>query len=244
MHSHPFVEICCYSLEEVRIASQYPIQRIELCVSPAEGGLTPSFGLVQEALKISTVPIRVMIRIRGGDFCYSSHELNAMMADIYHLKQLSIDGFVFGGLTETESIDWNALAQIHQACAPFPITFHRAIDRVKDAIEQLNRLAENGCDFVLTSGTKIHVKAGLNVLTHMVHKAEKIQILAGGGVHAYVVPALLHAGIQFVHLSLLTKQTISPDTSDERPQFDPYIDQRWVIDTFRLEQVLLALRST
>lgn len=46
-----------------------------------------------------------MIRPRGGDFCYSSEELNIMAKDIELLKSAGADGFVFGCLRSDASID-------------------------------------------------------------------------------------------------------------------------------------------
>ncbi|WP_029698146.1 copper homeostasis protein CutC, partial [Franconibacter helveticus] len=41
------LEICCYSLECAMTAEQAGADRIELCAAPAEGGLTPSPGMLR-----------------------------------------------------------------------------------------------------------------------------------------------------------------------------------------------------
>jgi copper homeostasis protein len=73
--------------------------RVELCTGIAEGGITPSIGEVSEAKdSLSKTLMNVMIRPRGGDFCYSPHELRAMENDILVMCLMPIHGFVFGCL--------------------------------------------------------------------------------------------------------------------------------------------------
>jgi len=45
------LKICCYGAECALIAEKCSADRIELCSSPAEGGLTPSYGCLNR-LKI------------------------------------------------------------------------------------------------------------------------------------------------------------------------------------------------
>lgn len=239
MENNLHIEICCFSLEEVIVANQFPIHRIELCISAAEGGLTPSFGLVKQALAHSKVPIRVMIRLRAGNFFYSPDEIQAMVHDIELLKELPIEGFVFGALTENESIDWNALRAIKKAAAYFPITFHRAFDRLEDTHDIPQLLFQEGVDTILTSGNAINVKEGLNQLNILKkHSPDEIIIQAGGGVQAYVVPSLLHAGINHIHLSIIEKQKIINPLMGSRPVFESYPGFEFIINTSRLEQIL------
>ena len=47
-----------------------------------------------------TVPVYVMVRPRGGDFCYSDTELQVMKEDIAAFKRVGANGFVFGILHE------------------------------------------------------------------------------------------------------------------------------------------------
>jgi copper homeostasis protein len=50
--------------------------------------------------------IMVMIRPRGGDFCYSDEEFEQMKSEIIMIKNFRIDGFVFGILNEDNEIDF------------------------------------------------------------------------------------------------------------------------------------------
>lgn len=58
--------------------------RVELCSSLAEGGLTPSLGMLKQVKSMlgPTFPVFVLVRPRGGDFLYSSDEVEIMKEDI------------------------------------------------------------------------------------------------------------------------------------------------------------------
>ena len=66
--------------------------RVELCASVFEGGITPSMGIVREALRRARVPVFVIVRPRGGDFLYSEAEFESMRHDVIALKQLGVPG--------------------------------------------------------------------------------------------------------------------------------------------------------
>ena len=89
-------ELVVYNAESAMKAQEGGADRIELCDNPADGGTTPSIGIVEVIRQNVTMDVYVMIRPRGGDFCYSSYEFHAMKRDIYHFQKASVDGFVFG----------------------------------------------------------------------------------------------------------------------------------------------------
>ena len=69
------IEICCSSINSVKNAIKYGANRIELCQDLTNDGITPSKALLNSAIKISTLPINVLIRPRIGDFFYDSEEI-------------------------------------------------------------------------------------------------------------------------------------------------------------------------
>lgn len=58
------LEVCIDNIESLHYAIAGGATRIELCSSLALGGLTPSYGFMQQAAKLSSVPVYAMIRPR------------------------------------------------------------------------------------------------------------------------------------------------------------------------------------
>ena len=63
------LELCTDCVEGAAMAGKYGFKRIELCSALSEGGLTPSFGLIQACAEASGITeVHAMIRTRGGSF--------------------------------------------------------------------------------------------------------------------------------------------------------------------------------
>ena len=82
------IEICVDSVAGVRAAAEAGADRVELCAALIEGGLTPSIGMVRQAVLAASgrLKVHVIIRPRGGDFLYDEDELAAMERDIAAAK--------------------------------------------------------------------------------------------------------------------------------------------------------------
>src|SRR5437763_7376872 len=92
------VEVCVDSVESAVAAQKGGGGRVELCDSLLEGGTTPSAGMIEIARRELTIPVNVIIRPRGGDFCYSELEFDVMRRDVAMAKQLGAFGVVIGVL--------------------------------------------------------------------------------------------------------------------------------------------------
>lgn len=197
------LEICVDSLDSVAACTEGGADRIELCASLAEGGLTPSAGMLAQARALFPGEIAMMIRPRGGDFVYSAEELAAMCADIELARELGADALVFGCLLAGGSIDLAAAETLLEACGDTPAVFHRAFDVCKDLPEGLGQLIELGFERVLTSGGKPTVMEGLDVIASLMEQAlGQIDILPGGGVTVEQIPEIIaRTGVDQVHLS-------------------------------------------
>ncbi|KAK2586137.1 hypothetical protein KPH14_001410 [Odynerus spinipes] len=177
------MEICVDSLESARNAVNGGASRLELCAALSEGGLTPTPGLVKLVRSVTTVPIYAMIRVRAGDFVYSRDEMDAMSYDLKILKDLNVNGFVFGALTVDREIDINYCKEIISAASPLPVTFHRAFDEVVDPSRALETLIDLGFERILSSGQKNTAEEGLDLLREIVRQATgRISIMPGSGI--------------------------------------------------------------
>ena len=100
------MEVCVDSLESVVAAYEGGADRIELCSSLNEGGLTPSIGLLKRVKAYlnslenrRSFGVHCMLRCRVGDFCYSDYEIETMLEDMKQFLEVGVDGLVFGALT-------------------------------------------------------------------------------------------------------------------------------------------------
>src|SRR5690606_27488551 len=92
------LEACVDSVEGALAAQQAGADRVELCAGLVEGGLTPSAAAIELARRHLTIGLHVLVRPRGGDFCYSDLEFAVMRRDIEVAKSLGADGIVLGVL--------------------------------------------------------------------------------------------------------------------------------------------------
>jgi copper homeostasis protein len=180
---NPKIEICLESATSVLRAEQGGADRVELCSDLFEGGLTPSVGTFRVARRLSRLPLNVMIRPRGGDFCYSDDEFAVMLEDVKVFKAEGADAIVFGILTPDGDIDMVRSAEIIKAASPLPVTFHRAFDMTRNAHDSLEQLIQLGVTRVLTSGHEATVPEGADELAALVKQAgDRIIIMPGCGI--------------------------------------------------------------
>jgi copper homeostasis protein len=178
------LELCAASVEAIEIARNMKFDRIELCQSLEQGGLTPSFGLIDYSLS-KGVETHVLIRPRGGAFNYSEEEKRVILADVTWCRENKVNGVVIGGLTEYGEIDKELLSDIQSVAGEMKITFHRAFDDSLDWRKSIEILIESGVDRVLTSGMANSVEIGFPILKQLKSfVGDKIEIMAGGGVNA------------------------------------------------------------
>ena len=179
------LEIACFNAESAFVAQTAKADRVELCSGIEVGGTTPDLQTVNFVRQNLTSDLYVMIRPRGGDFVYSEEEIEQMKYSIIEMKNLGVDGFVFGILKEDNSINKPINSVLVQLAKPFPCTFHRAFDAVFDYEQALEDVVECGFTTILTSGTKPNVIKGIQILKQLVEKASnRITIMPGGGLRS------------------------------------------------------------
>ena len=197
------LEICAGSVASAIAARDGGAQRIELCAALEVGGVTPSAGLIAEARKVEGLVLNVIIRPRGGDFLYDSHEVACMEEDVRTCKKLGVDGVVIGALTAEGDIDTATCKRLINAADGMSVTFHRAFDMCRNPQKALEELIALGCHRVLTSGQSPTAEAGIELLSKLVKQADgRIIIMPGCGVNSNNAAKILQAtGANEIHAS-------------------------------------------
>ena len=183
--SLPLIEICVEGIDSLIAAQEAGADRVELCASLVEGGITPSLGTVRVALERATVPFHVIVRPRGGDFLYSDAEYRSMLADVDALRELGVAGVVVGCLMADGTIDEPRMAELVELAGPLNVTCHRAFDMTRDPAEALEALIRCKVGRVLTSGQRDTAVEGAELLAKLVEQAgERIVIMGCGALDA------------------------------------------------------------
>ena len=197
------VEACVESLEAAMAAAQGGAQRIELCANLVAGGTSPDAATLAACVSGLAIPVFVMVRPRPGDFHYSAIEHAGMLYEIQRVKDAGAHGIVTGSLRRDGRIEERRASALIAAAAPLPVTFHRAFDECPDSSQALETLIRLGAARVLTSGGAATAPEGTAKIAELVRLAAgRIGILAGGGVNASNVAALVRTtGVREVHLS-------------------------------------------
>lgn len=213
------LEIACFNLDSAVIAQENGADRVELCAEMEVGGTTPNFEITKQVRNLITIDLNVMIRPRGGNFMYSDAEFQQMKSEILQFKEIGINGFVFGILTENNSINVAQNTELVNLAKPFPCTFHRAFDEVSDAFQALEDIIKCGFQTILTSGQKPNVMEGVNQLAELVAKANnRITIMPGGGLRSSNLEFIQEkTNATFYHSSAITdgSETANPEEVKE-----------------------------
>ncbi|MCM1292785.1 MAG: copper homeostasis protein CutC [Bacteroides sp.] len=202
------LEICCADIQSVVAANVGGADRIELCSSLSEGGITPSAGFIAKAVEMSQIPVNVLIRPRGGDFVYSDAEADIMLLDIQEASQCGASGVVIGALHPDGSIDLDLCGEMCHLAGRLglSVTFHRAFDMCRDPFTAARRIIDLKCDRLLTSGQAASAVAGAPLIRRLQEEfADRLTIMAGAGVKPENVGQLVGAtGVSEVHASAST----------------------------------------
>lgn len=195
-------ELCAYSVDACRIAARLGVDRVELCASPAEGGVTPSLATIERVAAIPNLDLSVMIRPRGGDFLYSDEEFQTMLQDIAHARKAGATGVVFGILTADGRVDVERTRALVEAAEGMECTFHRAVDMTEDYAQAVEDVIATGCRRILTSGGYDKAIDGIDNIRRAVELSRgRAEIMAGSGVVAKNAAELKAVGVDALHFS-------------------------------------------
>ena len=200
------LEICAGSLRSAIAAYEGGADRIELCSALEAGGLTPSIGMVKEAVKLKPMKVQVLVRPRSGDFLYSEAEKREMLADVRAIREAGADGVVIGALTADGDVDAPFIKLLKEEAGEMSVTFHRAYDMLRSPEDALEILITLGCDRILTSGQCATAEEGVSRIAALMRQAKgRIALMPGGGItSANVLEILRNTGFSEVHSSART----------------------------------------
>ncbi|MGL5042249.1 MAG: copper homeostasis protein CutC [Culicoidibacterales bacterium] len=201
-----FLEVIALDENDVQEAQFAGASRIELVSQMEEDGLTPQISILEKALSVTTIPLRVMVRFHNNNFVNTPAQSNQIAAWIQSVDHLPINGYVIGALTDNGTIDCQFLDKIITQTTK-PLTFHRAFDRCNDrqlALETLNKYEQIDC--ILTSGgVEQPITENIQTLKTLQKQTTK-KILVGGGVTYTSATTLLEAGLDSIHIGSLGRK--------------------------------------
>jgi copper homeostasis protein len=177
------LEICTDTVESAVAAQKAGADRIELCSNLIEGGTTPSWGTIATARENLTIQLNVIIRPRGGDFLYTTQEIDIMKKDIVMCRDAGVDGVVTGILKQDGSIDTDSTSMLVDLAYPMQVTFHRAFDMCSDPYKGLEDVINSGAQRLLTSGQKDKAEEGAELIAELITQSSgRLIIMPGSGI--------------------------------------------------------------
>jgi len=209
MNAPALIEVCANSLESALAAQAGGAARVELCAALAEGGLTPSPAAIELAREKTRIKLHILIRPRGGDFCYDDTEFAVMKRDIAFCQRAGADGVVIGMLNPDGSVDLARMRELVSTARPMAVTFHRAFDMAADAFRALDDVLALGVERLLTSGQRGSAMDGKELIAELVRRAgNRLIVMPGAGVNEGNIRELMAVtGAREFHLSGQKKVT-------------------------------------
>ena len=177
-----FIECCVESLSEALIAEKRGADQLELCSDLANDGLTPDTALTEKILETISIPLKVMIRHRKGDFFYNKSDISIIKNQINSMKLIGIKHIVFGSLTHLNRINLEQIKMVSEWAYPMNITYHKAIDLSENFFEDAELLLQfKNVKSLLTSGQSPTAEKGYLTLKRLLADFGKnIKIISAG----------------------------------------------------------------
>ena len=202
----PLLEVCAASYASACAAERAGAPRIELCQRLDLGGLTPTREDIAACVRELSLRTLVLVRPRGGDFCYTEQEMQTILDDIRYCRDIGAAGVVVGFLHPDGSVNTDYCMRALEAAQGMEVTFHRAFDRCTDWPAALETIIDCGFHRILTSGQQPTAVQGVETLKAIQQQAGgRIAILAGSGINASNAADILRTtGVSEVHGSCKT----------------------------------------
>jgi copper homeostasis protein len=184
--SSPLIELCAGSIEDVILAAELQVDRIELNSGIAVGGLTPPAGLVAAARRTFSGPIIAMVRPREAGFAYTDAEFTQMLDDCEFLLASGVEGIAIGFLKPSGAVDVDRCAKLRRLFPKATLVFHKAFDATPDLSQASLQLVDTGFDRILTSGGRASAIDGSPTIRQLRNLyGTQIEYIVAGGVRAH-----------------------------------------------------------
>lgn len=177
-------EACVDSIEGAVHAETVGAHRLELCSNLHLDGTTPDVDLIREVLSQVRIPVKVMIRPRGGDFVYTDKEFDEMLQSIHDCKTLGVAEIITGVLKKDNTLDIERIDALARTSQPLKVTIHKCIDLVPDVFEAIEQLKEiRGVTSILSSGQAATAMEGAELLQQIhIACADRLTVIVAGKV--------------------------------------------------------------
>ena len=175
-------EACVDNIDDAINVEKNGANQIELCSRLDLDGLTPSKKLILQTIRKVSIPIKIMIRSRPGNFTYSPNDVNTMLESIEFCQKNGINDIAFGALNSNRKIDEKIIEQIVSKHTELSITFHKAIDLVDNQINEIKKLLKySQIKAILTSGGQKNAIDGKENIKKLFERfKDEIDIIAAG----------------------------------------------------------------
>ena len=179
------LEVIACSVRDAIEAEKGGANRLEIVRDLKQGGLTPSYELVQEISRTVGLPLRVMLRENASYETSGEDEIERLCRAAERFASLEVDGFVLGFLQDGE-VDIELTRRVLAAAPRTRATFHHAFEDAKDkrmalsAIKQLPQV-----DRVLSHGGRDDLRSRVQRLDQYERAAApELRIIAGGDINS------------------------------------------------------------
>ena len=167
------LEVCADSAESAIAAQTGGADRIELCSALIIGGISPGAALFRQVRRYTDLEVRVLLRPRFGDFCYSKYEQDVLKEEVQLFRELGADGVVIGSLNPDGTLNMDQMEELVHLAGDMKVTMHRAFDVCRDPFEALEQCRKLGIDTILTSGQKASAWEGRYLLAELMKKSRR-----------------------------------------------------------------------
>jgi len=147
-------------------------------------GLTPDRKTIHRVINNISIPAKIMIRPRHGNFIYKNDEIDMMISDIEYCKEIGVEEIVLGVLNKNSEIDIDTTSKLSELAYPMDVTFHKAVDCTPDIFVSMKHLCNlKNISSVLTSGGKNYILDSKKIIKRILKEySSKLNIIIAGSI--------------------------------------------------------------